>query len=117
MPASDFEKRKPKRPEAPLRAVIESERGAAAGFVQSLTLDGLSVRLKGHRFSASPERIAVELFLAASSGPSIFRAEARIVEADETGVTLRFRPMALAHHNRLKAIIAFVAPDQEDPPV
>ncbi|HAR94659.1 MAG TPA: hypothetical protein DCR97_01650 [Deltaproteobacteria bacterium] len=117
MPASGFEKRRPKRPEAPLRAVIESERGAAVGFVQNLTLDGLSVRLKEHHFFVSPERIAVDLFLAASNGPSIFRTEARIVEVDETGVTLRFRPMALAHHNRLKAIIAFVAPNQEDPPV
>lgn len=116
MPASGFEKRRPKRPEAPLRAAIESERGAAVGFVQNLTLHGLYVRLKEHHFSVSPERIAVDLFLAASNGPSIFRAEARIVGVDEGGVILRFRPMALAQHNRLKAIITFVAPDREDPP-
>lgn len=108
-----LEKRRLKRSEAPLRAVIEDENGVAGGYVKNLTLDGLYVRLKNHDFALSKKRVSLDLFLAVSNGPSIFRAEARIVQTDETGVFLQFRPMALSHHNRLKAIIAFISPDRD----
>jgi hypothetical protein len=111
-----FERRRLTKPDAPLKAVIECESCAAGGFVENLTLDGLYVRLKNHDFTVSKERVRLDLFLAASNGPSVFKAEARIVQVDETGVALQFRPMALSHHNRLKAIIAFVTPEQGPEP-
>jgi hypothetical protein len=81
--------------------------------VETLTLDGLYVRLKNHDFTVSKERVSVDLFLAGSNGPSVLRAEARIVRVDEAGVALQFRPMALSGHTRLKALIAFVSPGQD----
>jgi hypothetical protein len=107
-----FERRRLTKPDAPLRAVIECGGRVAGGFVETLTLDGLYVRLKNHGFTALKERVSVDLFLAGSNGPSVLRAEARIVRVDETGVALQFRPMALSGHTRLKAIITFVSLDQ-----
>ena len=114
MSFSGFERRRLKKPEAPLRAVIESENGVAGGYVENLTLDGLYVRLKKQDFTPSKDRVSLDLFLAASNGPSVFRTEARIVQIDEMGIFLQFRPMALSYHNKLKAIIAFVAPEEKE---
>lgn len=108
-----FERRRLTKPEKPLKAVIECEGLVVGGLVETLTLDGLYVRLKTHGFPMSRERVSVDLFLAASNGPSILTTDARIVQVDKTGVTLQFRPMALSDHARLKAIIAFVSPDQD----
>jgi hypothetical protein len=108
-----FERRKPTKPDFPLRATIDCRNVIAGGYVENLTLNGLYVRLKNHDLTVSNEHVSLDLFLAASNGPSVFRAEARIVQVDQRGVTLQFRPMALSHHNRLKAIIAFVSPDQD----
>jgi hypothetical protein len=111
-----FERRRLTKPDAPLKAVIECGGRVAGGSVETFTLDGLYVRLKNHDFTVSKERVNVDLFLAGSNGPSVFRIEARIVRIDETGVTLQFRPMALSGHTRLKAIIAFVSPEQDPEP-
>lgn len=116
MSFSGFEKRRLRRPEAPLRAVIECENGAVGGYVENLTLDGLYMRLKKRDFAPPKERVSLDLFLAASNGPSVFRTEARVVQIDETGIFLQFRPMTLSHHNRLKMIIAFIASDEEGDP-
>jgi hypothetical protein len=113
MSPGGFERRRLAKPEKPLKAVIECGDVLAGGLVESLTLDGLYVRLKRHSFSMSKERVSVDLFLAASNGPSILTIDARIVHVDETGVALQFRPMALSDHTRLKAVIAFISPDQE----
>lgn len=111
-----FERRRLTRPDSPLRAIVESENYVAGGLVENLTLDGLYVRLKNHDFTVSRERVSVDLFLAASNGPSILTIDARIVQVDESGVALQFRPMALGDHTRLRAIIAFVSPDQDPEP-
>lgn len=111
-----FERRRPTKPDFPLRATIECGNVIASGYAENLTLNGLYVRLKNHDFTVSNERVSLDLFLAASNGPSVFRTEARIVQVDQTGATLQFRPMALSHHNRLKAIIAFISPDQDSSP-
>jgi hypothetical protein len=106
-----FERRKPTKPKTPLEAVIEMGDAVTGGFVENLSLDGLFVRLKNRHLKQSGERVKVDLFLAASNGPSIFMAEARIARVDEAGVALQFRPMPLRDHKRLKAIIAFISPD------
>lgn len=111
--SSQFGKRGLNKPEAPLRAIIESESGVAWGFVENLTLDGLYVRLKRHNISLSCDRVGIELFLSASNGPSVFRSQARIVQAAEDGVALQFRPMTVSLQGRLKAIIAFVSLNQD----
>jgi hypothetical protein len=113
MSSDGFPNRRIVKPESPLKAVIECGDYATGGWVENLTLDGLYVRLKNHNFTVSKERVSVNLFLAASNAPSILKIDARIVQVDETGVALQFRPMALSDHTRLKAIIAFVSPDQE----
>lgn len=118
MSPGGFERRKITKPEKPLRAVIECGDLVFGGLVETLTLDGLYVRLRRHAFSISKERVSVDLFFAASNGPSILTIDARIVQVDETGVVLQFRPMVLSDHDRLKAIISFISPgqDPEDSP-
>lgn len=113
MSPSGFERRRLVKPEKPLKAIIECEDVVAGGLVEDLTIDGLYVRLKKHGFSVSREWATVDLFLAASNGPSILTIDARIVTVDESGIALQFRPMALSDHARLKAIIEFISPDQD----
>jgi hypothetical protein len=116
MPSGRFGRRRLTRPEAPLKAVIECGNYVTGGFVDSITVEGLYVRLKKHQLATSKEKVSVSLYLAASNGPSILTMDARIIGVDEAGVSLQFRPMVIGDHTKLKSVIAFVTPDPDNRP-
>lgn len=108
-----FERRRFTRPESPLEAVIGWDDGMVEGFVDHLTLDGLHVKIGKRGLNTSKEHVRVDLFLSASNGPALLTLGARILDRDETGISLQFRPMALSDHQRLRAIMAFLSEGRE----